>query len=787
MLAFLSHVRADFLYPARAAFLLPHLCRLPVPRPHRLPRPRRLPLPRLRRLPLLRPCRLPPTMTTTKKGVCTILGSSRKEEIDLNAEPLEDWILDPPGGLQVEPLESGGLTVPTAQTSFAGVDVEDGIEVLSTPKEPHVGLTFETWERAQAYYNEYARHAGFSIRIDTSKGSKRENEKRKYMFVCQKAGVNKKVKATDDGPITEKKVVRTRRHDYVERTRCPARMIVRKMEHGHCQVVHFSKDHNHECVKKFSLTKYLASHRSIPPEEEGFIKFLHGCYITTTQEFQIMSELYGGIENCPYTEGDTKNLRFEYRAEYRGKDVKATLEYFEELKKEDPKFYYIYSLDEFDRVENLFWVDGEAKKAYELYNDCISFDTIFLTNAYNMPCAPIIATCGNIINNKKDFFYVIVEIDRNGLTIQLSCCFLRNEKTAAFVWLFTEFKKAMGGRAPVNIITDQNLAMEAAIAEIQQRIFSKKYENEATTVVKVPHYLTEHPMEVQMKEAYTRKLFNVFQNELQLSSSYYVVRVQGDELIDVVPYGTCPDKLYGSRTFRVFDALAVHEVTARYILARWSVEKMDDAENKEVAAGPLQAKEITEQDLTGGSKDPPVTKRQWRPRTKRYDGLKLRAKKKKEADNARPLPYWGSRDPSPPFLFHRTRRPLPPFLSISSIPCPLGLGLGRPLAITLTHRELDQRLRSPAAFPLFPSNHVSSHLLPSPHLARRARLVVRVCLQALCGPRAKWRWATQGMRGWAALKVRGLGGAGPRGAQEAGLREKRGGRGIFTTCSTEKL
>lgn len=81
--------------------------------------------------------------------------------------------------------------------------------------------------------------------------------------------------------------------------------------------------------------------------------------------------------------------------------MKATLEYFEELKKEDPEFYYSYTLDEFDRVENLFWVDGAARRDYELYSDCLSFDTTYLTNAYNMPCAPFIG------------------IDRNGITIQL--------------------------------------------------------------------------------------------------------------------------------------------------------------------------------------------------------------------------------------------------------------------------------------------------------------------------------------------------------------------------------
>ena len=63
--------------------------------------------------------------------------------------------------------------------------------------------------------------------------------------------------------------------------------------------------------------------------------------------------------------------------------------------------------------------------------------------------------------------------------------------------------------------------------KIQQRIFSKQDLQEAATATKVPRYLTGHPMEHQVKKAYTRRLFNVFQHELQLSSRYYVVRVEG--------------------------------------------------------------------------------------------------------------------------------------------------------------------------------------------------------------------------------------------------------------------
>ncbi|CAL4988065.1 unnamed protein product [Urochloa decumbens] len=224
------------------------------------------------------------------------------------------------GNVQVQ-AGSGGVTVPTAETNFSSDEVEDGVEVISTPQEPCVGMVFATADAAKKYYNSYARHASFSIRIDSSRESKKTEEKTKYIYVCQRAGVNKKEKVATDGPITEKKIVRERRRDYVERTRCPARMIVRRTLHGQWEVVHFEKDHNHDRVKKFSLTMYLNSHRNIPPKEREFIRFLHGCNITT-RAFQIMSDLYGGIDNCPYTEGDVKDLRVEYRAEYKCKDMK---------------------------------------------------------------------------------------------------------------------------------------------------------------------------------------------------------------------------------------------------------------------------------------------------------------------------------------------------------------------------------------------------------------------------------------------------------------------------------
>jgi hypothetical protein len=41
-------------------------------------------------------------------------------------------------------------------------------------------------------------------------------------------------------------------------------------------------------------------------------------------------------------------------AEEKFKDIPQMLDYFEELKKQDPRFFYKFKLDEFSRVERIF-------------------------------------------------------------------------------------------------------------------------------------------------------------------------------------------------------------------------------------------------------------------------------------------------------------------------------------------------------------------------------------------------------------------------------------------------
>ncbi|XP_062191248.1 protein FAR1-RELATED SEQUENCE 5-like [Phragmites australis] len=165
-------------------------------------------------------------------------------------------------------------------------------------------------------------------------------------------------------------------------------------------------------------------------------------------EMPLMSEFYGSRQLVPYEEKDVHNFRSTLCTTEKYKDMQETLEYFEEFKQHDPDFFYKFKLDDDYRLQNLFWIDGAARRAYETYHDCVSFDTTYMTNMYDMPFAPFIG------------------INRHGQSFQLGCAFLRDEKTPSFVWLFQTFLEAMKEKAPLNIITDQDGAMRSAIEHV---------------------------------------------------------------------------------------------------------------------------------------------------------------------------------------------------------------------------------------------------------------------------------------------------------------------------------
>ncbi|CAM0884997.1 unnamed protein product [Alopecurus aequalis] len=378
----------------------------------------------------------------------------------------------------LNPPQQSNPSVPTttAATTSTAHEQELHEEVASTPHEPFLGMRFDSIAGARAHYNAYALRMGFSIKYNTSKRAMWTNELEKQQFVCNKNRAPKSEEqiqkeklnfveevspvqidsdnAGDDeaGPSNKssgsKKCRQRRKRQSIKQTKCPAKMIV-KFINNKWEVTYFIADHNHPMVDKPSLTKYLRSHRGIPPDEKQFLRCLHDCNIETGRMMTVMSSFYGLEGFVPYEPKDITNLRHSFRTADQEYDIEETIAYFMELKEKDPGFFYKVSKDEENRVENIFWVDSAARKAYaEAYHDCVSFDTTFMTNHLNMPFAPFIG------------------INRHGQSFMLGCGFTRDEREEAFKWMFEAFLEAMDGRQPDNIITDQDRAMANAIAAV---------------------------------------------------------------------------------------------------------------------------------------------------------------------------------------------------------------------------------------------------------------------------------------------------------------------------------
>ncbi|XP_061344636.1 protein FAR1-RELATED SEQUENCE 5-like [Gastrolobium bilobum] len=100
------------------------------------------------------------------------------------------------------------------------------------------------------------------------------------------------------------------------------------------------------------------------------------------------------------------------------------------------------------KMINFFWVDARSRFAYQQFGDVITFDTTYRTNKYSMPFAPFTG------------------LNHHLQSILFGCALLQDESEKSFVWFFETWLEAMNGKKPVSMITDQDLAIGAAVAKV---------------------------------------------------------------------------------------------------------------------------------------------------------------------------------------------------------------------------------------------------------------------------------------------------------------------------------
>ncbi|XP_074583474.1 protein FAR1-RELATED SEQUENCE 5-like [Curcuma longa] len=318
------------------------------------------------------------------------------------------------------------------------------IPQVTDDRKPKIGMEFTSLEETFSFYNQYAREAGFSARINSSKKNKMTNEVVWKTFVCFKQG------HTDDQRNKQAKSDQQRR----ERTRgevrtgCKSKIsLVKKQTGPNWIVTNFVETHNHP-LSTPSKVHLLRSHRHVSAAKKALTQQFSEANVPTCQQMRLLEIEYGGSELIGCTERDIRNFEKELRDEEKGIDAETLIELFASEKEKNSGFFYEYETDSDNRFSRCFWADHVSRRAYSVFGDVVVFDTTYNTNKYGLIFAPFVG------------------VNHHHQTTIFGCGFLSDEKAESFVWLLNKFIEAMPKGAPKVIITDQDPAMTKVIAQV---------------------------------------------------------------------------------------------------------------------------------------------------------------------------------------------------------------------------------------------------------------------------------------------------------------------------------
>ncbi|XP_074299172.1 protein FAR1-RELATED SEQUENCE 11-like [Silene latifolia] len=305
--------------------------------------------------------------------------------------------------------------------------------------EPFVGQTFLSEEEAFVYYQNYARLHGFSIRKDRTQNKDGKVVRRD--FYCHRGGSQ---------PLKEINPNKEQRNRLSSKCKCNAHMRIKWRRSNEIfpeewHVTTFVANHNHSLLLA-SQTRFLSANRVISTEDEKRILLLKDAGLVVRQIIRVL-ELEKNVKHgdLPFLERDVRNLFSRINKSVCGNDVMNLLDFFKCCKKQDPKFRYVYTVDQEKKFEHLFWSPAQCFDWYDKFGDVVVFDTTYKVNIYGMPCA------------------IFVGVNSHGNTVLFGFALLRNETTDTFKWLMKTFKTVMK-KSPKTIITDQDSCMTEAIA-----------------------------------------------------------------------------------------------------------------------------------------------------------------------------------------------------------------------------------------------------------------------------------------------------------------------------------
>jgi hypothetical protein len=181
------------------------------------------------------------------------------------------------------------------------------------------------------------------------------------------------------------------------------------------------------------------------------VKQLRENNVNISKVYSIISSFFGSADRVPFTKRSLKTLCGKLSREQSDDDVRKTVDVFKEIQIGDPGFTYTVGIDTESRVKSLMWTNGRSIEQYQYFGDVLTFDTTYRTNLYDIP------------------FGIFVGVNNHFQSIILGGVLMRDETSESFKWVFQEFVRMMGGKAPKTILTGKQIALHSVYTYIMHK------------------------------------------------------------------------------------------------------------------------------------------------------------------------------------------------------------------------------------------------------------------------------------------------------------------------------
>ncbi|KAG7568151.1 Zinc finger SWIM-type [Arabidopsis thaliana x Arabidopsis arenosa] len=310
-----------------------------------------------------------------------------------------------------EPSDCSG---PNNIENSLGVQDEIGIA------EPCVGMEFSTENEAKSFYDEYSRQLGFTSKLlPRTDGSVSVRE-----FVCSSKRSKRRLSES-----------------------CDAMVRIELQDHDKWVVTNFVKEHTHGLASSNTL-HCLRPRRHFANSEKS--NYQEGVNVPSGTMYVSVDANSRGARSA--SKDSNRGVNYGSMATNTkrtiGRDAHNLLEYFKRMQAENPGFFYAIQLDEDNQMTNVFWADSRSRIAYTHFGDTVTLDTRYRCNQFRVPFAPFTG------------------VNHHGQTILFGCALILDESDTSFIWLFKTFLTAMRDQPPVSLVTDQDRAIQIAVAQV---------------------------------------------------------------------------------------------------------------------------------------------------------------------------------------------------------------------------------------------------------------------------------------------------------------------------------